>query len=636
MAASSDTQLDITTCSICFETFKVRKYLPCLHNFCQGCLQTYITSAFRNDSDAKGIKCPVCRNFVCMPDSSNVDSWAAEFPGNHLLVSIIDMNISKEENRKCNACLRENKTEAAQSWCVNCSEALCETCNHYHRKLKLGVLHKVIPVEKMGTSDSPLQGADLYCSDHPERKLKAYCSDHSAACCMSCVMLKHRKCENVGNLEDVAKSKKSSEELKKLEKSFRDMKIKFQDLVDSRVKNKDEFEKRVASIKTEVNALIDRIIRHLESLRQETLQEINAAEKEILPSIDQEKDELQCKLSAIDNDLQLLQTNMKYAAPAQFLQALTKLSEQSVIMKEFLMKTKEKLQNINISFVAYARIEQIVKTIKTCGDVSVKRLSIVDCNSESDSSYGIYMMSTTPTLIKDIDAGAYIQGIAFLDDKHFLVSNNDPFSLELWDSNCSVLSSLSLPGQPFGVKMINSTEGAVALWNKALLSFKVCDNVIMEMETINVSVSRDFTFHKRCYYIGSKQKIIVNDGSHWHVHDIAIDENVYFIAARDDDTLLYTLDGGKTLQCIKLDGPPVFQYSHHKLQGTTGVTVDCFGNIYVCGYESKNVHQLSHDRKLKRVMFDGLPTKPYGIGFNKTGDKAVVVGYTRVVVYKMS
>ena len=314
MAASSEAQLDITACSICFESFNIPKYLPCLHNFCQGCLQIYITSAFRNDSDVNGIHCPVCRDFVKKPDSSNVDSWAAEFPGNHLLVSIIDINKSEEEHRCCQPCKRKNRTENATSWCENCSEALCETCEDYHGIMKILKSHKVIPIEKLGTSESPLQRAEMYCTDHPDEKLKAYCSDHSEVSCMSCVMLKHRKCENVGNVEDVAKSMKSSEELRKLEKSFRDMKIDLQGFEDSRVKNKDEVEKNISCMKTEVNALIDRTIRHLQSLREATLQEIIAAEKEILPSIDLERDELQCKISAIDNDLQLLQTNLVHAA----------------------------------------------------------------------------------------------------------------------------------------------------------------------------------------------------------------------------------------------------------------------------------------------------------------------------------
>jgi hypothetical protein len=39
---------DLLTCTICLETFKVPKYLPCLHTFCKTCIHTHITSFKRS------------------------------------------------------------------------------------------------------------------------------------------------------------------------------------------------------------------------------------------------------------------------------------------------------------------------------------------------------------------------------------------------------------------------------------------------------------------------------------------------------------------------------------------------------------------------------------------------------------
>ncbi|KAK3083467.1 hypothetical protein FSP39_023445 [Pinctada imbricata] len=83
------------------------------------------------------------------------------------------------------------------------------------------------------------------------------------------------------------------------------------------------------------------------------------------------------------------------------------------------------------------------------------------------------------------------------------------------------------------------------------------------------------------------------------------------MAVRDDTSLCYTVLFGRELYCITMDGTPVFTYSHDKLQDTRGVTVDHAGYIYVCGFSSKNVHQLSHDGKLQRIIFDNLPSLPY-------------------------
>ena len=281
MAASKEAQMDLTSCPICFETFNSPKYLPCLHSFCEGCLQTYIDSAFRVNSASNGINCPVCRAFVQKPDSVDPDKWAKEFPSNHLLVSIIDTNKAKAESRCCNACARDGESITATSWCVNCCETLCEACVRYHRRHKQSSQHKVIDIADIKDIESHIQQTDLYCHEHPGKKLKAFCHDHSSVCCMTCVMLTHRKCDNVQSVENAAKSKKKSKELTNLEETFTDMKTELEKLVDVRVKNLANCEKSISEIKNKISQLFDNFIQHIGLLRDKALQDVSAAEKEI-------------------------------------------------------------------------------------------------------------------------------------------------------------------------------------------------------------------------------------------------------------------------------------------------------------------------------------------------------------------
>ena len=148
---------------------------------------------------------------------------------------------------------------------------------------------------------------------------------------------------------------------------------------------------------------------------------------------------------------------------------------------------------------------------------------------------------------KDVLTDISYRGIEFCNDDRFLISNNGSCSLELWDKTFAVLSSLSLPSGSNGIKMINLIEGVVVLYGKALLLFKLLDSVIVEMEMVNVPVLYDLTLHKGNYYIGSDKKTIVHDGYHKHVCDITVDGRVGYIAARDDDTLWYTIFDEKDL-----------------------------------------------------------------------------------------
>ncbi|KAK3108942.1 hypothetical protein FSP39_019364 [Pinctada imbricata] len=184
-----------------------------------------------------GVNCPVCRMFVSKPDDINIEEWAKKLPTNDIFVSLIDLNETKSGQKLCAACSRENEVESAFSWCANCSEALCKACDRSHRRNKMSAYHKLIKLDENFSKDTPLQHADVFCTEHLEKKIEAYCYDHSAVCCMTCVMLKHRKCDNVGSIEDAAEKKKKSKEIKEFSQNLQDLVSSLEKLCKSRTKN---------------------------------------------------------------------------------------------------------------------------------------------------------------------------------------------------------------------------------------------------------------------------------------------------------------------------------------------------------------------------------------------------------------
>src|SRR5271163_1546394 len=54
---------DIITCSICLETLKEPKQLPCIHTFCFHCLQ----SLCKDNDPGDEVPCPLCRKLFVVP-----------------------------------------------------------------------------------------------------------------------------------------------------------------------------------------------------------------------------------------------------------------------------------------------------------------------------------------------------------------------------------------------------------------------------------------------------------------------------------------------------------------------------------------------------------------------------------------
>ncbi|KAK3088655.1 hypothetical protein FSP39_021998 [Pinctada imbricata] len=636
MAASTDSSIsskeDITTCTICFETFQTPKYFPCLHSFCEGCIKTYITTTFEQTKG--GIHCPLCRLFLSKPENVSIEEWSVKLPTNHMLVSLMDVNESKsgQKLKLCTACVREKETESACSWCVNCSESLCYACHRAHRRNKFTSSHKLVGIENYESTELPLHHEDIPCTEHPDKKVGAYCTDHSVVCCMTCVMLKHRKCENVGSIEDASEQMKKSREVEEFTKDLNSLQKTLDAMVNDRAENLQKFDKDIKDKRTEIEELFKHTFIHLKRLKSDMLSEISQIEKEVRPEIVDKCDEIKCTISAIQNDLALFQTNMKYAPPAQFLQAMEKLVEQKLILEKFVEDQSNEIKYVEVPFQKNQKCLEIVKYICSIIKINLRKSRKGELPQSTDTFTDI--TSAVPYLSSMVSVQSYVVGISVLDTGHVVVSDNSGKTLQLRDQHCkTVLSSLSLPGYPQGIKMISDTEGIVAVYGHGLINFNIQNNHITKLKEMRTELNDDFVYHIDKYYVGCGKNIAVYHNSHRKLGDISLNNNVYYMALRDDNSLCYTSE--QKVHCVTMGGIPVFTYSHDRLKNPQGITVYQSKHIFVCCFDFKNVHQLRHDGKLHRILLDNLPAYPRCISFSTRGDRAVVGCDNKIAIYDM-
>ncbi|KAK3095261.1 hypothetical protein FSP39_012330 [Pinctada imbricata] len=436
------------------------------------------------------------------------------------------------------------------------------------------------------------------------------------------VMLKHRKCNHVGSVEDAAKEKKSSVVTQEIECAFSQMKDDLEVMIEERDENIKTFEGSIEQMKEDANKLFKEISTHIEWLKCSAFDEISALQKKILHEIKDDKQDLQHRISAVKNHLALFHTNVKYASPAQFLIAMEKLSEQKEICKEF---TDEKKNGKRTVIVKCRMDKSLSKISKDAKRFLAYRVLRVQASSLKE-----------PELLENIttEGRLSVSGIAFLTNDYLLASICGDKCLELWNDQYELVSTIKLSASPYGVKLTNDKDGAVVLYGEGLKFFTVHDDELREMKMLKMKASNDFVQVQKKYYICSKGKILVYNDRRYYTQHLPVAGDVWYICAVDDSRLCYTLYKGDRLFCITLKGSPVFQYSHDRLRNTTGVTVDGKKNIYVCGYDSKNVHQLDKDGKLLKIVLFNIPGRPWCISFTKTGEKVAIGCPRKVLIYE--
>lgn len=221
MAASSEVG-SVFDCTICLEKLRNPKYLPCLHTFCELCIQSFIDSAISDcaiNHRTISFECPVCR-CVNSPPAQNISAkeWANQLPKNHQLLAIMDSHqkeIFSDHRVLCDSCRQNGEQIIAKFRCKQCGNNLCKTCCKFiHERVKAFTSHAIV---ELGAENTTFDPKDLSgnCKVHIDKQIEVYCFDHEKLGCCFCLTAEHKECKTVLSLDEIADN-----DLENVAKSF--------------------------------------------------------------------------------------------------------------------------------------------------------------------------------------------------------------------------------------------------------------------------------------------------------------------------------------------------------------------------------------------------------------------------------
>lgn len=183
----SDSGLN-TKCVWCSQTLALSdspKLLECLHVSCDTCLKTKFAGA-------TSVQCPIC----CMVNQLDL------IIDNQFLIEQITSTEEAAQNAasvpetdtktiKCSSC---SDDATATSWCVECSEYICDNCVQAHQRLKITKDHTIKPKEEANAESPEIGGGDknIMCPTHVQEKLSLFCETCDKLTCRDCQLVDHR------------------------------------------------------------------------------------------------------------------------------------------------------------------------------------------------------------------------------------------------------------------------------------------------------------------------------------------------------------------------------------------------------------------------------------------------------------
>ncbi|XP_078602834.1 uncharacterized protein LOC144876914 [Branchiostoma floridae x Branchiostoma japonicum] len=191
--AISDITDEFLVCQVCLEDFKQPKMLPCLHTFCQPCLEKLLAT-----EPVGKLDCPTCRQDAPLPENG-----IQGLKPNFLVGKLRDILQQPQQHPKgetsqarevgipCTAC---EVGKSAQFYCLECTDYLCRKCNYTHGRFKGTKSHKVVTIQDLqsGKAAAELRARETSkCEDHQELN-KFYCDTCHRVICLHCVVTAHK------------------------------------------------------------------------------------------------------------------------------------------------------------------------------------------------------------------------------------------------------------------------------------------------------------------------------------------------------------------------------------------------------------------------------------------------------------
>ena len=659
-------------CPVCMEIFTKPKYLPCLHTVCEPCLTIYIKSmqkvVTRTENGVQlspGFACPICKAPVPCPNNEYKPcEWAKLLPDNTMIKMMLETTTLRRKSDVCDVCKPKGETVKAESWCSECQESLCHACAKYHKTNRALRNHQVFRVDDLVIE--PLLekfSEDTACETHPERKSEVYCKDHDVLCCVVCVTTSHRKCENVLPIEECAKGIKEDEVTVRMEDQLKHMRSEYDEIIKDRSHNIDDFRQQQKKIETDVTGLRANLNQHLDILEEKLKKKVAVVQNENMSNMATDLEQLQNRQKAVINCQKVYEMCMKHGSDVKIFLEIYKLRKQQYEHECHLRNHKKNIKRVDWQFSISSAAVDFRNNISSLGDVAVKsapypnietpftshisssvrdskkRESNVRLNDSlecavatnesnapmNEEFVGVAEARLTQTLYVN---KTKIIASAFLHDGRIILAalHSGSSRISVFSPSGNIDKEIRLGSQPGGLTVLNRQEVAITLPDEQIIQF---------LDTNTFSLSKDMKIRGQCSKICSFDTKIVlvcgnelkmfNNTSVRTVPVEAGDIECMCLAAKD--RIYFTKQNDTALHCVNTVGTEIFQYTHGDLVCPFGVESDRGRYVYVSGYKSQNLHQLTLDGRLMKIVITrgDVMSGPLFLSFDETGENFLQV-----------
>ena len=616
-----------TTCTLCRQTYRDPRLLPCVHSFCFDCLQKQLDDSTDQESS---LLCPTCSDEIPLPLN--------DLPSHVYLRNQANAVRRVLELKAKGACENCNSESEICAFCPDCGDSglrICHRCVECHKTFKSYKKHTFVSLDSDLTEFARKGSVNesTICSKHSV-VFKYFCQVCEVSVCSECCVLDHFGHELKEINSAVVKKKAEIESACSVLDPALPTLSKAQGVLKDVL---NEVHANTAEVKKEIEEGFVAILSAVENRKEELLGEAESMLAVKVSKLKMQQEDLERLNVALKRTIYSVQRGTQSFAAAEFLAIQPGLKKSCLTLeKQFANASLDPVTNATM--VATIGITDVIMAIRSVGSVEDKlpcspdHCSLVDINSK----FPIGMAVSTPrTLIvqthnskgKPMESGqvrvrAWVtnqSGKKVCDAK---VSNSDNGKISVtfcvWEE-CTGKAHFTadgkhINGSPFDIMVRFYTQV-----RKPVLSIKTPSKpsfvyVLRDSGDIFVTLTNGNVA------IYSKQGVLRSTiaGSSLGVLDpggIVVDEHngiMYITCYKRCKVVMATLDG-KLISSIGSLGS-----GHLQFYTPMGLCLDAAGNLYVADYGNKRVQVLGPDLVFKKEV--RCQSETSGVAVDSLGD----------------
>lgn len=592
---------DLTSCSICYEKFKSPRLLPCSHSFCHKCLCAHIVTSCEGKDVPLGFPCPLCREFIPSPGQlDETTQWVEKFPINDVLVQMMN---ETQDFKICWACRRGNEEEESNEFCLTCKEPLCKLCSKFHRINLTSMNHKLCPILEL-RSQSFCPSRNNTCCEKHKKQIVLFCNDHRTPCCSECFTMDHNKCANILTVEKAVENIRSLKLMGELELQIENMKEGLQ-----KAKRSQEDNMRI------LDDAFDRYTKDAEKLHQDILSHVNKLfDKhfiDIAKKTKEAKQKLEKNTLSVSDRLDFVEHLLK-RVKSENEPAYT--DDRNIEYILTFHTVKEKMAEISknafseIKVVVTLDIFDSIKQILDFTSIGTMLLTEIPISEVIDARKVEFSQ-----LIKYQDLHARVRGCTVLPNGNLLCTDHD-------NSCCVLLKEKNQQSIQHSTAFPLGFKPWDILLDEDILYVSYRSHVISHVHRFSADDFHSLdpihagTYCSGLAIIGDLLFVVsecccilkLNKNGHGQIERIyeTQTKNLRYLIDLAVGTLVCSNFVDDLVKALDEMGMEKWTYQHTELKGPYGLDKDSQSNIFVAGRKSNNIHILSRQGFLLRILGD--------------------------------